>query len=248
MFAELRTDIKSALSIARPGALMYRDAQYLAATLTVDTQRLRRWLPPGVSLTKEARADLFCAYFPDNTIGAVYHEAGLFVHINVWGKTGIFCPWMIVDNDAALILGRELLGYPKKMGDFTWLRNGDELRASGARHGQKLVQMTARVGDVIIDPPPFLGRPHRNLIGTLGLSMPRLLAFTPMEINVETRKVDMSVQFDGNAQDPLHEMGLGEVVAARLHRVNLGSSWRPPFPVRPVSLLFLLRHMRLRMF
>lgn len=247
MLASLRKELGGVLAMAKPGELLYRNAHYLSATVTVDPKRMRRWLPPGVSLAREARADLFCAYFPDNPFGMVYHEAGLFVHINVWGRPGVCCPWMVVDNDAALILGRELLGYPKKMGEFTWQFNDGGLHATCTRHGRILVQMNASLGEVVAEPPPFLGRPHRNLIGTVGVSMPRLLAFTPKEANVETRLVDMRLQYGGSSHDPLDDMGLGDVVVARLHRVDLASSWLPPFPVRPVSPLSMLRQFEVRM-
>lgn len=246
MFSELRDDLGVAVDLARFGQPIYRNAQYLSATLEVDAAAIRRWLPAGVKLANPARADLFCAYFPDNALGAVYREVGLFVHIRAGGKTGIHCPWMLVDNDIALILGRELLGYPKKMAEVEWNRDGDSLHASGTRQGVRLVKMDAQLGDVITDPPPFLGRPHRNVIGTLGLSLPRILAFTPRETNVETREVEMKLEFTGSERDPVHQMGLGPVVAARLHRVNLAASRLLPMALRPTNPLYLLRRFQPR--
>jgi len=201
--------MKPALALARPGKLIYRNAEYLSATLAVDESAMRKWLPPGVKLAKPARADLFCAYFPDNSFGAVYREAGLFVHIQIGKKIGIHCPWMLVDNGTALILGRELLGYPKKWGVLEWGRNGVALSARACRNGSELLRMQARLGSVISEPPPFLGRPHRNVIGSLGFSLPRLLAFTPKESNVETRQAEIEVSFNGSDSDPLDKMGLG---------------------------------------
>lgn len=246
MLAALRDDLGVAWNLARPGRPIYRNAEYLSATLEVDAQTMQRWLPAGVRLTTPAHADLFCAYFPDNTFGAVYREVGVFVHIQVGRKVGIHCPWMIVDHDIALILGRESLGYPKKMGEITWAREGDRLHTSGTRQGVELVTMDAQIGAVIAQPPPFLGRPHRNVIGTLGLSLPRLIAFTPRETNVETREVALTLQRNGSAHDPLHQMGLGRVLTARLHRVNIAAGWLPPLALRPTHPLYLLRRLQPR--
>ncbi len=246
MLAQLRDEFSVAWDLARFGRHLYRNAEYLAATVEVDPQAMRPWLPAGVKLAEPARADLFCAWFPDNAFGVAYREVGLFVHVKVGRKTGIHCPWMLVDNDIALILGREALGYPKKMADITWTRENDRIVAGGTRQGVTLVEMTATLGKVIDDPPPFLGRPHRNVVGMLGVSLPRLIAFTPRETNVETREVRLDLRFAGSTRDPLHEMGLGAVVEARLHRVNIAAGWLPPLSWRPTNPLYLMRRLQPR--
>ena len=155
---------------------------------------------------------------------------------------------MILDDDVALIIGRELLGYPKKLGEISWHHEGDRIAAHATRRGADLVHIEGTLGAVIDDPPPFLGRPHRNAVGTLGLGLPMLTAFTPCERPLEVREADVSVQIGGSQRDPLHEMGLGDVVEARLHRVdidraNLGSI---PIPIRPLLPSFLPRRMNPR--
>ncbi len=241
----LRGSARQLLRLAPPRGLLYRDAHYLAATVEVDAAVMKRWLPFGVRLAEPARADLFAAWFPHCTYGSVYHEAGLFVHVKTLWGTGIHCPWMILDDDVALILGRELLGYPKKLGEIDWQLDGDRIEATAARRGTRLITMRGALGDVLDDAPPILGRPHRNVAGTLGLALPRLLAFTPGEHPIETRRVELDLEVGGSERDPLHLMGLGRVVDARLHRVDL-SAGRPPVPLRPLSPLFSATHLRPR--
>lgn len=247
----LRGSIRQLRRLAPPRGLLYRDAHYFSATVEVDPARMKRWLPAGIRLTEPARADLFTAYFPDCTYGSVYHEAGLFVHIKTVQGTGIHCPWMILDDDVALIMGREMLGYPKKMGEISWDItgdvDGDRISADASRKGTKLVSMSGTLGEVIADPPPILARPHRNVTGTLALAgMPRITAFTPRERVIEVRRVDdLRLEIGGSERDPLHLMGLGEVVEARLHRVDLPAA-PPPVRLRPLSPLFNLTHLRPR--
>ncbi|MFB6723970.1 acetoacetate decarboxylase family protein [Kribbella sp. NPDC056345] len=240
-----RDGLRRLRRLASPRRMLYRDAHYLAATVEVDPAVMRRWLPTGIRLAEPARADLFCAWFPECSYGSVYHEAGLFVHIKTRRGTGIHCPWMILDDDVALILGRELLGYPKKLGEITWSLDGDRIQAQASRRGTGLITMSGTLGDRISDAPPILGRPHRNVTGTLGLSLPRIVAFTPVEHPIETRRVDLNLTVGGSDRDPLHLMGLGRVLEARLHRVDLAAA-RPPLPLRPLTPLYAVTHLRPR--
>ncbi len=247
MFKQLRDDLATPLRLANLGGKLYHNAHYLTAVVEVDTQKMARFLPRGITLSEPHRADLFCAYFPDNVYTGAYHEAGLFVHVQTWRGDGIYCPWMILDDDRAMILGRELLGYPKKMGEIDWRQDGDVIQTRASRRGQTLIEMKATLGEVLLDAPPILGLPHRNVLGSIGLSLPREVRFTPVELPIEVRQVEMDLHFTGTAHDPLHEMGLGAVMEARLHRVDLAGGWIPPLHLpRVTSPLFLLRQFQSR--
>ena len=104
--------------------------------------------------------------------------------------------------------------------------------------------MTGTLGDLIASPPPMLGRPHRNVRTSLGLALPKVIAFEPRERVVEVRRADLAVTITGSARDPLHEMGFGRVLASRLHRVDLGG--RLPLPVGIASPIALVRQLLLR--
>jgi acetoacetate decarboxylase len=243
----LGSDLRRVLAIGDPRRTLYRDAHYFAATVEVDPDAMRPWLPAGVRLTAPARADLFTACFPDCTyLDAPYHEAGLFVHVKTTFGTGIHCPWMIVDDDVALILGRELLGYPKKLGQIDWTLDGDTIHAHATRRQTSLVTMHGTLGEALPDAPKILGRPHRNAAGGLGLTLPRLLAFTPGEHPIEVRRVeDFELEIGGCERDPIDQMGLGRVLDARLHRVDL-TAGTPPVPFLPLNPLFLASRLRPR--
>ncbi|MFW0788226.1 acetoacetate decarboxylase family protein [Gordonia sp. CPCC 205333] len=241
-----RGSIRQALRLAPPRGLLYRDAHYFTATVEVDIAKMRRWLPPGIRPVTPGRAEVFTAWFPDCTYGSVYHEAGIFFHIKTIRGTGIHCPWMILDDDVALILGRELLGYPKKLGQIDWDNDGHKISANASRRGEQLISMKGILGEQVSDAPPILGRPHRNVTGTLGFALPRVIGFTPGEHPIETRRVDLDdFTLGGSERDPIHLMGVGDVIDARLHRVNL-SAGTPPVPIRPLTPLFSLTRLRPR--
>jgi acetoacetate decarboxylase len=249
MFKRLISDLRTPWSMLTKfgDGKLYHNAQYLTAVVEVNEKAMAPWLPSGMKLAKPGRADLFLACFPDNVYTGEYHEAGLFVHVKVGRGYGIFCPWMILDDDRALIIGRELLGYPKKQGEISWDDNGERIVAKATRRGSTLIDMEAKFGEVLKGAPPILGLPHRNIIGGLGVSLPREIRFTPKEHPIEVLRMDMQLRFSGNSNDPLHEMGLGRVVEARLHRSDLSAPLIPPIRIpRFTNPLFLARQLNPR--
>ncbi|UQW99222.1 acetoacetate decarboxylase family protein [Streptomyces sp. RerS4] len=242
----LASDLRRLLTLGNPRGTLYRDAHYFTATVEVDPERMRPWLPCGIRIAEPARADVFTAFFPDCNYGSIHHEAGVFVHIQVGRRTGIHCPWMILDDDVALILGRELLGYPKKLGEIDWHLDRDTIHAEARRRGSTLITMGGTLGRQIDDPPLILGRPHRNAMGLLGAALPRIVGFTPGEHPLEVREVTgFELTVGGSERDPLDQMGLGRVLEARLHRVDL-TAGSPPIPLRPLSPLFTATRLRPR--
>ncbi|MFE6860179.1 acetoacetate decarboxylase family protein [Nocardia sp. NPDC057668] len=244
----LGADTRRLMRLGDPRRSLYRDAHYFSATVEIDPEAMRQWLPAGVRLAEPARADLFTACFPDNNFESPgYHEAGLFVHVKTMQGVGIHCPWMILDDDVALIIGRELLGYPKKLGEIEWSITDTEIGARATRRGHELLRMGGRLGEVIPDPPPILARPHRNVAGITGLFPSWLVAFTPRERVIEVRRIeDFTLELSGSERDPIDQMGIGRVLEARLHRVDLPGVWFPPIPLRPLTPLYTMTHMRPR--
>jgi acetoacetate decarboxylase len=227
------------------GGWVYRDAHYLVADVELDADKARQFVPWPLRLAKPARANIFLAYFPHTTFGSVYREAGVFFEVTYLGTRAVYSPWMLVDDDVALIVGRELLGYPKKLGEFGWHLDGEEISACASRRGHTLLTMTGTLGERIASPPPILGRPHRNIRASAGIALPKIIAFSPKERVCEVRGVALDMRIMGSPRDPLHEMGFGRVTAARLHRVDLGGSL-PPLPIAAVSPLAYAKHLLLR--
>jgi acetoacetate decarboxylase len=229
-----RAPLRRLVDMLALGDWIYRDAHYLAAEMDVDPAAAARWVPSPLRLAAPATATIFTAWFPTNTFGSVYREAGLFLHVEHRGKRAIYSPWMLVDDDVALITGRELLGYPKKMGEIEWSLEDDRIASVARRRGAELVRIEGTLGAKAESPPPILGRPHRNIRGGLGISVPHVLAFTPRERVVEVRHADVAVTIGTSERDPLADLGLGKIRSAYLHRVDLGVA-RPPVPVAVAS-------------
>ena len=227
------------------GDWIYRDAFYLVADLELDVERAARFVPWPLELARPGRAQVFTGYFPTNTFGSVYRESGVFFEVLHRGTRAIYSPWMLVDDDVALIIGRELLGYPKKLGEIAWHHEGNEINGLVRRRGHTLLAMQGTLGERIAQPPPILGRPHRNIRATTGLAIPKVIAFTPRERVVAVRRANLDVVISGSERDPLHEKGFGRVLESRLHQVDLGGGMLP-IPVAAVSPLAYARQLLLR--
>src|SRR5437868_1285712 len=122
---------------------LYEDAHYLAVDVTFDRDAVRPWVPWPLRVPATATGTLFTAWFPHTAFGSVYREAGLLVDVeHGFSKRAVFSPWMIVDDDVALVAGRELLGYPKKLGAIRFDIDGDRIEALASRRGATLVRMS----------------------------------------------------------------------------------------------------------
>jgi acetoacetate decarboxylase len=231
--------------LANRGGWMFTDARFIAARVAIDPEAAADALPFGLRISKPAMATLFVASYPETSFGSVYNEAGLFLHARHLGRDVVHCPWMLVDDDVALIAGRELLGYPKKIGRIEIAIDGDRAVASVERRGAPILEMRATFGSTAADPPPMLGRPARNVWGALGLALPRLLSFTPVEEVLEAREAELSMTVHEARLDPIARFGFGRVEAAYFYRVNIGGRMLP-IPMLPVSPLFPIKNLLLR--
>lgn len=225
---------------------MWTNAQVLTADVEVDHAAASAWLPTGLRMDRPARATLFIADYPETSFDAVYREAAVLLHVRLGPMRSIFCPWMLVDDDVALILGREILGFPKKMGEMSLEVGSDRVLASASRRGATLIEMQGTLGEPLHDPPPFIARRTTNVWGALGLSLQRLLTFHPREKILEARRVDATVTVRGSRRDPLDELRCGPAQNATLYRCNVGAGKGFPLPTLPVSPHFALRSWKLR--
>ncbi len=152
---------------ANLGGWSFTDARFLQAQVELNEAAARRLLPFGLRPSSPAVATLFVAHYPHTSWGSVYREAGLWLHLS---GGAVHSPWMLVDDDIALINGREMLGYPKKLGEVRFELAGEQVEADVHRRGAHLFRMRGELERHDERPPPMLGRPVRNVTGWVGLT------------------------------------------------------------------------------
>ena len=211
------------------GGLLYRGASYLGVDLVIgDLDAARAWLPSPLRLAGDT-ATLFVARFPHSSFGSVYLEAGLLLPASHRGRRAAHCPWMVVDDDVALILGREVLGYPKKLATLEWRADDagvdDGVEVEVSRRGRPVLTLEARLGPRCEGTAPIIAQPQRNLRG--GPFLSSVVAFTPRARLRLERSATVTTRFAPSDRDPLHELRLHSPRSGRLRQVDLQVSSPP---------------------
>jgi hypothetical protein len=145
-------------------------------------------------------------------------------------------------------MSRKALGCPKKMGKISLTVEDDHVEASVERKGAQLLEMSGAVKGSEPDPPPFFDRHWINVWGLMGLTVQKLLHWRSEEEIHEAQQIDANICVKGSEKDPLHELKFGEILDARLYRMNFArtQSRALPIPIFPVNPRFMLRNYPLR--
>ncbi len=114
----------------------FRGAEMLTASFRTDLEVVRAILPAPLDAPDEPVAMAFIARYPETNFGISYSEGALFLRAVYKDEPGWYCLAMPVDNDMALIGGREQFGYPKKIAEEISLeRRGDHAIGAVVRSG-----------------------------------------------------------------------------------------------------------------
>ena len=186
---------------------MWTEGRFLAFHGEVDHAVARRWLPPGLRTGDPARALVFAAHYTKTGLGLDYREVGVLLHATLRRKPVLHVAWMVVDDDTALILGRELLGFPKKMAEIELEIGEGAARASVRRRHLDLLALHAELGDPLSDAKIF---PH-PIVNVRGIPSPTpdlLLRMQAGERLHSARVAEFELQLKPSPFDPLAELGL----------------------------------------
>jgi acetoacetate decarboxylase len=139
--------VKSAQEITenvwKPGE--FYDAEMITIFFETTPQTLARLLPPPLKPGALPIGFVFVANYPRTNFGVTYRESALFLRAEFNGEEGSYCLSMPVTNDIALILGREVFGYPKKMADIHLARKETNMEGWTERHKVRFMEVKARL-------------------------------------------------------------------------------------------------------
>ncbi|NDJ77248.1 MAG: hypothetical protein GYB65_13420 [Chloroflexi bacterium] len=128
-----------------PGPFLFNDVTMIFAFCDADLTPLRATLPDGVSLIRRpgrkrdsvllALADFPNAY-PEDDPGArfAYTETTVFVPVRFRRRIGFFVPYIYPSAWEPVVLGREIYGFPKRLGRTNLDLKHAALRVDGAQH------------------------------------------------------------------------------------------------------------------
>jgi len=127
----------------------FYDAEMLTVFWETKPEIVKRLLPPPLKPSKIPLALAFVADYPRTNFGVSYLESALFLRAEFNGEEGNYCLAMPVTNDMALILGREMFGYPKKIGNIHFHRRRKEVEGLTERHGVRFFEVNAKLTGIL---------------------------------------------------------------------------------------------------
>ena len=123
----------------------FPDAEMLTLVWETTPEAIAQLLPPPLKPTDKPIVVAFIADYPSTNFSVPYKESALLVRASYNGQEGNYCLSMPVTNDMAMAGGREQWGYPKKMANISFKRDGDTVEGFTERHGIKFMQVKAKL-------------------------------------------------------------------------------------------------------
>jgi len=201
---------------------LWENARFLMADVPLDPKEVKRILPWGIKPSDPPIATLFICNYPKTAFTVPYKESAVLIHVRTLLGEGLHCCWMPVDDDTALIYGRELLGFPKKMADIVYEEEGDHVSASVTRRGVTVLSMEGRRGAAQNDPPPVFNVKIFNA-GGLGqyFAINPIWLFKPNEKIHESYDAEVTVSLNMSDYDPIARMVAGEPIRGRMAVIDI---------------------------
>lgn len=123
-------------------------AEMLIALYRTDPEVVSRILPKPLKPFHEPLALAFIARYPATNFDCVYNEGCLGLLATYKGELGGYCLSMPVTDDMALIGGREVHGFPKKIAEeISLVRKGKKVAGRIIRKGEEIMSMTCELSE-----------------------------------------------------------------------------------------------------
>lgn len=200
----------------------YRDYRRLSLYCRADGDVVSEYLPEPLEYAGDA-IEVFVLYAPDVEGLGTYSEGGVVVQARYGDAVGAHMLTEYVTSDAALLAGREIWGYPKKLADVTLDENGNGIRGTVTRNGVDLIDIEFTSGDVSFDAPQLFPRLQVKRIPRAdepGYDVDHVvrLGFEGDSTDFDAASVESritgsgTVEFGTSPTDPLGPLGPTEVV------------------------------------
>ena len=131
------------------------DATMVMALFVTDSGVVKTVLPAPLQPTSMPMGMAYIAEFHRTNFGVTYNEAALFLDAQYEGVPGRYCLSMPVTNDVALIGGREVYGFPKKIAETIAVKKeGNKVTGTCIRRGHSILKIEAKLTAPFAGPMP----------------------------------------------------------------------------------------------
>ena len=157
-----------------PGPYRFVDREYFIIRYRTDPQALRRVVPEPLEVIEPVVNYEFIR-MPDSTGFGDYTESGQVIPVRYQGRTGGYTHQMFLNDHAPIAAGRELWGFPKKLGQPDLRVHTDtlmgtldysEFRIATGTMGFKHKAMDHAVAKAALEAPAFLLKVIPHVDGT----------------------------------------------------------------------------------
>ncbi len=195
----------------------------LAVDLDVGPPLTKDLLSAGLELADPPTATLVVASFPCSAAGPAYREVALIHRVVAGGRQGRCCSWSVVDDFAAVLLGPELFGFPRRMGRVAIEIAEESLTASVWLSGRQALALRADLGPAMpVGETVYGGRAVAASDPVLGEA--RLYERRPLlESIASARSALVSISIDPGCDDagPLAALATTDGLEGRLATLDL---------------------------
>ena len=189
---------------------LWEDTTFILVDVPLNPAQTKKILPLFMCLDKPHRATFFIAKYARTAFTGTYNEAALLVHVCTPLGKGVYCPWMIVNDDTALIYGRELLGYPKKMAEIPFNDDGKKITARLTRRGVEVISIQAERIKKEENPAPVLEIKTFNMGGMWqSFAYNPIWLFKPREAIHESYSAKAVLDIKHSDYDPIRDLIAG---------------------------------------
>jgi len=204
-----------------PGPYRFVDREYFIITYRTDPERLRPIVPEPLALDSPLVKYEFIR-MPDSTGFGDYTESGQVIPVSLNGRRGSYTHCMFLDDEAPIAGGRELWGFPKKLGNPTLKVEKDTLvgtldygsmRVATGTMGYKHRTLNAPQIEAAMGAPNFLIKIIPHVDGTARVC--ELVEYHLEDIKVRGAWAGPgSLQLNAHALAPIADLPVLEVVSA----------------------------------
>lgn len=129
----------------------FYDAEMLMVFWETKPEIIEKLLPSPLKPV-DPIAMAFIADYPATNFDCIYKESALFISAEYDGEEGSYCLAMPVTSDIAMAGGREVFGYPKKMADIEFKKEGNVITGWTERRGVRFMEVKATLSGQPNDP------------------------------------------------------------------------------------------------
>jgi len=207
------------------------DVKLLYAMFTTTMEAVEQLLPPPLKPGETLVCVAFVAEYHRTNFIPPYNEAAVFIPCQYKGEVGRYCVSMPVTTDIAMIGGREVYGYPKKIAEKIFIeRVGNEVHGLCVRHGFPIIEIRGTLTGALdardAPGPSFVIKSMLDERGVGASKNPVLIRnVNPSEFD----KIEIgegTLTFGESKYDYLHEIPIDQVMA--IMYMENGSITMPP--------------------